>query len=213
MTLMILLLLSVVMLANRKITVPASGLFHITIALLLATTIGVFVGDRASGFTPDNTDVLEAYINIHTAAAVFCYILRPFIILTELLVIVPDVKYRFLLTLPAIINSVIYIAAPFTDGLIFTFGETNSFKRGDLGYTIFFTMLFYVAALVVCSVRRFRTQSRSQNIIVFGMLTVAVSVSIMEAANVGTGYVETVTALSILAYYAYLVTVYQQEMR
>ena len=213
MTLMILIILSAMMLANRKINVPASGYLKTSAVLLFLITIGAFVGEWASGFTPENTADLGPVIVIHTAASVFCYICRPFVILTELLAIIPNAKHKFLLAIPALINSAIYAIAPFTFKLVFTFGDTNSFYRGDLGYTIYVAMLFYVGALIFSSVKRFRTRSRSQNIIIGGMTIITIAVTIMEATYTGPSFTEPVMALAILTYYMYLVTIYQQEIR
>ena len=212
MTLMILIILSAMMLANRKTTIPASGYLNISVILLLLVTAGTFAGEQASGPIPENAPDPAAVIALHTAASVFCYILRPFIILTELLVIVPDTKHKFLLTVPALINSAVYAAAPFTGTMVFTFGDTNTFYRGIPGYTIYFTMMFYMCVLVSGSIKRFSTRSQSQNIIMGGMMIVAAASALMEAGNIGPSFTEPVTALSILAYYMYLVTVCQQEM-
>ena len=213
MTLMILIILSAMMLANRKINVPASGYLKISAVLLFLITIGAFVGDWASGFTPENTSDIGTVIAFHTAASVFCYICRPFVILTELLVIFPDVKHKFLLTIPALINSAIYAVAPFTSKLIFTFEDANTYYRGALGYAIYFTMMFYVCALIFGSIKQFRTRSRSQNIIIGGMIIITIAEAIMEVTYTGPSFTEPVMALAILTYYMYLVTIYQQEIR
>ena len=213
MTLMILIILSAMMLANRKINVPASGYIKTSALLLFLITIVAFVGEWASGFTPENTSDIGTVIVIHTAASVFCYIFRPFVILTELFAIFPNAKHKFLLTIPALINSAIYAVAPFTSKLIFTFEDANTFYRGALGYAIYFTMIFYVCALIFGSIKQFRTRSRSQNIIIGGMTVIAIAGAIMEATYTGPSFTEPVMALAILAYYMYLVTIYQQEIR
>jgi len=213
MTLMILIILTAMMLANRKINVPASGYIRISAVLLFLITIGAFAGEWASGFTPENSPDLGTVIVIHTAASVFCYLLRPFVILAELFALTPNVSHKFLIAIPALINSAIYAIAPFTSQLIFTFGGTNTFYRGPLGYTIYLTMIFYVFALIFGSIKRFSTRSRSQNTIIGGIIVITAAVTIMEATNTGPTFTEPVMALDILAYYMYLATLYQQEMR
>lgn len=117
-----------------------------------------------------------------------------------------------LAAVPLMFNTVVYLAAPFTGELVFRF-EGPVFMRFSLGYTTYIVMMFYVLLLCFCSFRRFGSQSINKNIIVVSIVILSVVTAILEISNVEPSFVEPITALSILTYYIYLSTIYQQEMR
>ena len=208
MTFSILFILSILMIANRRVRIPAVQLFPIGIAVIALIAISSSVSERVDILFPDTVPNQE----MRTALAIFRYILRPIIILFEVMIIVPDMRHKLLACIPAAVNAVIYLAAPFAKDLVFRF-EGPVYIRFSLGYTTYFVLMFYVALLFVCSVRRFGRQSKSKSMIVAAVMVLSVITAILEISNVRPSFVEPITALSILAYYIYLSTIYQQEIR
>jgi sensor histidine kinase YesM len=208
MTFSILFVLSALLVANRKTQIPESGLIPIGIVMIALVSLSSSLSDHIDSVLPDSAPNPEML----TALAMFRYIARPCIILLELLIIVPDIKHKFAVSIPAVINTVVYLATPFFGDYIFLY-KGDSFRRDILGYTIYVVLIFYVVLLFFCSVQRFGRQSTGKNIIVACLVFLAVITAVLELNNVETDFVSPITALSILTYYIYLATIYQQEMK
>ena len=208
MTYSILFILSVLLAINKKTQIPAAQLFPVGVAAIALTSISISASDHIDAILPEsapNPAVL-------TVLAIFRYIVRPCVILLELMIIVPDMKYKLIACIPAVINAVIYLAAPFAGDLVFRY-EGSDFYRFRLGYTTYIVLMFYVVLLLFCSVRRFGRQSASKNIIVVAIVIISCITAVLELNNITPSYVESITSLSMLAYYIYLSAIYQQEMR
>ena len=109
MPLMILLALLAMMFVNRDVKIPATNLFTVSIIIMLAiTVISTFntITD-ISGLSPAEA---ERVIWFHTLMSTLSYILRPCLILTEILIVINDSRFRFLCVIPAAINAVIITA-------------------------------------------------------------------------------------------------------
>ena len=207
-TFSILFILSVLMIANRKTQIPATRLFPIGIAAIALISLSASASKHIDLILPQTAPNQTAL----TVLAIFRYIARPCVIFFELTIIVPDLKYKVLAALPLIFNSVIYLISPFAGELVFRF-EGPVYMRFTLGLTTYYVLMFYVVLLCFCSFRRFGRQSKSKNMIVISIAVLSVITAVLEVSNVEPSFVEPVTALSILTYYIYLSTIYQQEMR
>lgn len=84
-TLMILLAIVVLIIMNRHENIPAARLFALGAVLMIAVTVSETVSVQAvlAGKTP-------FLIRVHTMSDALRYIIRPFIILIELFIIVPN---------------------------------------------------------------------------------------------------------------------------
>ncbi|MBQ8982286.1 MAG: hypothetical protein IJ079_01760 [Lachnospiraceae bacterium] len=105
-TLMILLVLGVTMFTNRKHRVPSTRLYYVLVILLFVITILEYfdnLGSEKITHTPPFGQSNLIQMRLLSATAI--YILRPFIILLELIVIRPGRKRAIILSIPAIINA------------------------------------------------------------------------------------------------------------
>ena len=205
-TLLMLFGLGAAMLANRDNTHLRSKYYVLFIITL---------------FLISSSDYLElwaheeiARIPVRIVTSVIGYVLQPVLILLGLVLIRPPKQKReYLIAVPAALNAVIYLAAPFTGGLVFTISETNQFYRGPLGYTVYVVNVFYLVMLLIWSVRIFREEGRQKSMVVLFIVVAGLSVALLEVTNTAPGYVEEVSALCGLLYYVYLNSIYESRMQ
>lgn len=212
-TIMILSAVIVTMLINRRYEIPASDLFFLGVALLLVITVFDTVSDMCRDGAPYFELSLSGRIRLREISSAIAYILRPFVIMIEVLVIMPPSKSKPLVAIPAALNLVIYSTAFMDSSIAFTITDDNSFFRGPLGYSVFVSQLFYVLVLIVISLHYFSIDSgRGRNAMVFLILAQTVLTIIFELTNKLPGYANIITALAILEYYIYLSIIHQQDM-
>lgn len=202
--------LLVVMYAYRNTRLPATRNFLLIILVLFLMSVSNSL-ERWAMLSPDRRDMRIAMSVLH-------YCLQPGVIWLELVIIMPrtDPKYRlkrFLMTLPLLVNTVIYLAAPWAGELVFWYREDYAFCRGPLGYSIYVVTFFYLILLVQISLHYLRHNDRQKAIILLflgfsGMLT-----GVLEGLNLITGYIDEAFALGALLYYMYLVTLHELEMQ
>ena len=211
MSVMILAGLITVIIMNRNSKLPASDLFFMGIILLFAVLAADTVNDLASSRQlPFSTPTL---VNIRTAASATGYILRPFIIFTQFLIILPNWRYKALFAIPAAANAVIYSTA-FTGMQIAFFIDQNlSWHRGPMGTMVYFSQFFYVVFLAVYSIKYFKKSSYKRGIIIFVIIIQTLITAYLEYNNILPGFANQITALGMLEYYAYLCVIYQRDMR
>ena len=202
--------LLIMMLVYRDVHLPATRNFLIIIIVLfvMCVTSGL---DRWAVLSPDRTAV-------RMAASVLHYILQPLVIFLELVIIIPDGgtaarPRRMLLELPLLINTAIYLSAPFAGKMVFWISESNSFHRGPLGFCIYIVTFFYLVLLVVWSIRFFRSDDIRKSAILFFMAGIAVLTGVLEGLNLASGYIDEAFALGVSLYYMYLVTMHESEMQ
>ena len=213
-TLMIISLLVVIVMINRKNSIPATELFYVMIALLTAITLL----DTVGGFCENGEYLtgmgLEWRIRLRTIVNTLSYILRPFVIMTEVMVIIPkEVKLKPLTAIPALMNMIIYSTAFSGSGIAFIITDDNHFSRGPLGSFVFIAQLFYVIVLTVISVKYFNESSTEKNAIVILIILQSILTSLLEYEGTVVEAANAVTALAVLEYYIYLSYIYQQKMR
>lgn len=202
--------LVIVMIAYRGVRLPAVRNYQLIVLVLLLMSLA-FSFERWSTLSPDR-------INVRIAASVIHYILQPLVIWLELIVIMPESERsgrsgRFLLALPAIINAVIYLAAPFAGHLVFWYDDNYWFHRGPLGLSVYIVTFFYLALLVMWTVRFFRSDDKRKSIILLFMTGIAVLTGVLEGLNIVPGYIDEAFALGIFFYFMYVVTMHESEMQ
>ena len=209
-TLLLLAGLVIIMIAYRENRLAATKNFQHIIVIILLMSIS-FSAERWAIDSPDRIDV-------RIWASVIHYLLQPFIIYFELVIIMPpgelkDRTKKWLLALPIIINSAIYLAAPFAGTLVFSYDSNYHFNRGPLGWSIYIVTYLYLGLLLVWSIRFFRLNDKRKSIILFFMVGIAVLTGILEALNIATGFIDESFALGLLIYYIYLITVHEAQMQ
>ena len=213
MTLMTLSGLVLLMFVNRNAKIPASSCFRAGIILLLAITVSDYIGNYYKFLTVTDPDMTPFAIERRYIWDTISYIIRPVIILIEVLVILPDKKYKYLCILPVVVNGIIYSTRFFGSDLTFGLGEDNIFHEGPLHITVFVVQLIYLLLLLIFSLISFKQNVR-QSIMIFGILAQAVIAALGEYVfQYDYDLSAQVTAFCILEYYMYLTAVYQREIR
>ncbi|SDB37209.1 Histidine kinase [Ruminococcaceae bacterium FB2012] len=214
MTLLILSAVVMLMFANKKNRIAGSELFSAGVVLLLIITVTDTLETLCAAGDPVLDLDLARRIELRKALGAANYILRPFIILIEVLILTPSGHMlRPLLAVPVVVNSAVYATAFFGSSVAFGITPSNTFFRGPLGNTIFVTQIVYVSVLLVFSVKRFKNSDWRRSSILLLIIAQVIIAALLEYGNILTGYSNSVTALVILEYYIFLTVVYQQEMR
>ena len=211
MTLAILMAIIVMLFINNREKIPGTDYYSIGVSLMLVLTGMNFADSLLSDIKPDGSD-LSNIVTLRLIASTTGYILRPFIIMTEVLVVVPDRKYLVPCVLPAVSNMVIYSTAFTHSDIAFTITENNQFHRGPLGYTIFITQILYLMILFGFSALYFKRDNYKQALMIFLIFVQSITVTLLEI-SVLPGYANEVTALCMLEYYTYLSLVHQNGLR
>lgn len=210
-TLLLLLGCNVVMFINRKAGVPSTRFFALALVLVLLTAAadwGDYWYSNLDAFLLPGPE-LAGVIRIRLICSTAHYILTPVVILLELLVIAPDSARKGWIVLPAVVNGLIYLLSPLFHGLVFWISTRNHFHRGPLGGTIFFVLLFYVLLLLCYSVRMFRDRDTHRGTIVLFIVVMTALTIVLEVKDLVTCKSTAVTALGILLYYNYLLSIHQ----
>lgn len=195
--------LLIVMLAYRDVHLPATRTFLIIILVLFLMSAASSLESWAV-VSPDRE-------SIRILASIIHYILQPLVIYLELIIIMPegstsDVRKRILLALPLLINTCIYLIAPFSGTLVFCYDEAYCFNRGPLGCSVYIVTFFYLALLLLWSIRFFRGNEKRKSIILFFIAAIALLTGALEGFNLVPGYIDEAFALGVFLYYMYYVS-------
>lgn len=211
MPLMILLAIVAMMFVNKDVKLPAANLFNVIVFIMFLITVisAVNVDKDVSGLSAAEA---QRIIWLHMFMSASSYILRPFLILIEILIIIEKNKYKLLCMIPAIVNALIFSTALFGSKVAFFIDGESCWHAGPLQPSIYLTQLFYLLLLLIISVNSFRESSKRKSVVLLAILTQAVLAAILEYNNVNPSYTDSVTALCILEYYIYLTTVHRQEL-
>ena len=202
--------LLVVMYAYRDIHLPATRNFLLIILVLFLMSVSNSL-ERWAVLSPDRRTMRIAMSVLH-------YCLQPYVIWLELVIIMPqaDRKRRlkmFLLSIPLLWNTIVYLIAPWVGKLVFYYDEDYTFSRGPLGYSIYVVTFFYLLLLLEWSFRSLRQNDRRKAIILFFLIFSGVLTGILEGMNLITGYIDEAFAFGVFLYYMYLVTYHELEMQ
>ncbi len=211
-TLMIMLALIAMMYVNRDVKIPATNLFVMCLFCVLILTIaGSMDTDLdVTGLSPER---VSFYVHRRLIACTVAYILRPCVILTELIIIFQKSKLRFLLVIPAVINGLIFSTALFGSSIAFTIDGTNHWHGGPLRFSIYVTLILYVLLLLYGSVHFLQKGDKKRSAILLVIGLQAILVAIHEYTYLtDRNYSNAIMALCVLEYYVYLTTVHRQEL-
>lgn len=212
MLLMILLTFSII---NRKypLRVPAFNVVFVLLVLLVLLDhcdllLAGKTGFRLEGIPP------ETSIRLHQAAIALFYVLEPGVLLCQLLVIAPSRSVRILCTVPAAINTAVYLPAAFGARYAFYVDANHSFARGSvIGLTIYVVMMTYVLLLCVFSIMYFKSKKANHGYLLMLIAILAIVTAYEEGTSRMVGHVIDIMIASTLAYYLYLTAIYQYEIR
>ena len=212
MTLMILFSLIVILYVNKQADLQAAKLVKTVIGLLLLITVIDHFGTLSEQYRLPFAEHDEC-VRYRIIFDAISYILRPFIIMIEVFIIIPDKKYRPLCILPAAINGIIFSTAFFESDIAFYIDSGNKWYPGPLRSSIFISQLIYVVLLLIFSFLYFQRKNSKRTAIVLMIFFQSVIAALLEYEDLISGYTNAITALCILEYYIYLALVYQREMQ
>lgn len=201
--------LLIIMYTYRNVTLPAGRVFALIAAALFVMCVASCI-ERWAILSPDRA-------NVRAFASVLHYIVQPLVIYLELRVLSPhertDKRFILLATAPLIINTCIYLAAPFAGRLVFWYREDYAFMRGPLGISVYVVTFLYLALLVLWSVKAFHQNEKRISILLLFIVGIAVLSGTLEAMNLVPGYIDEAFVLGVLLFYMYLITLYEAEIK
>ena len=210
-TFLLLFALAVIMAVNRKNQVPAGGLFRTGIVLTLLLLGGEYIERHGFEMVAEQIDI-PAAIRWRTVGSVICYVLRPVIVMLEVLIISPSKRISAFCTIPAIVNAALILPALFGSSPVFYIDETGQWCAGAL-YAVSYVIIFiYLALLFLFSLSYFNKNNIKRGIIILAMIAESIAVSVCEYYNYLSGYSTAVTALCMLEYYVYLTLIFQHDL-
>lgn len=208
-TILLILSLFVVMHAYNDLKIPAASLFPAAAFLLFISCIASFVDSTISELPyPDYVPLA----NVRLIASIIGYIVRPLYILLVSTILITNKKIKFSLFIPAAINTIIYSIAPFTGNLVF-YIKDNAWQGGYLAKTVYIVCFFYLIVHIIACANFFYLNNPKDGtrFLLFFILFINIITMFFEWRYIAGGYVETVSALSMLLYYVYLSQVYLRD--
>ena len=202
---LMLIALFIIMYVYRDVKLPASKTFVLIAAVLFFMCMAHSFEGWAL-LSPGRHDVRLISSVVH-------YILQPLVIYLELIVLLPDhigKSRRVLFSLPLLINTVIYLIAPFAGHLVFWYGDDYSFSRGPLGSSIYIVTFLYLSMLIYWTVMSFRNNEKSLSVVLVFMVGIAVLTGILEGLNIASGHIDEAFVLGVIMFYMYLVNMYER---
>ncbi|MCR4787528.1 MAG: HD-GYP domain-containing protein [Lachnospiraceae bacterium] len=213
MSIMILLAILAMMYVNREVKIPATNLFVVCVIIMLVLTLVGTMDDVEASIKGLSAEEAARVVNLRIWMSWAGYVLRPCVILTELLIILQKSRYKILCIIPALINAVIYSTSLFGSGIAYSIDGYNRWHGGPLSITIYATLLLYVLILLYCSIQSFRVGEKRKSLILLVIFIQAILVSIHErTSGYEQGFTNEIMSLCILEYYIYLTNVYRQEL-
>ena len=213
-TLLIILVLAAVIFSNRDFTIPATRHFNIIVILVAAVTIFEYLDLMTQGLTRYMPDAfsLNDCIFIRTIACTLLYMIRPFIILLEIIAVVPGRRNHVLLSVPAVLNALLFLPAVFGARFVFYIDVNNRWHATPLRFTVYIVQLFYVLLLIVFSLYYLEKKNSGLNMILLTILILSFSAAFMEKRDIIRGVTTPVSVLCVLTYYIYLTSIYKQQL-
>ena len=136
---------------------PLKRVLLVIDALVLSIIIsGCISNAQEAAWNPD-------YLMLHTALAVYRYVMRPTVIVLSIYIIWDDPRRR-LFWIPVIVNALIYLTAFFRPWTFFYAGE-GYFIRGPLGYTAHYVSFLLLLSHLIVALMQFRKSSGEEKLI------------------------------------------------
>ena len=214
-TLIILFILGIFMLLNQDIRIPSSRVFHAALILLLLIVVLDFGEELFAGktsYTIQNLS-LEQIVRYRTITSTLLYILRPVVILLELLIVAPSQRVKIPCIVLAAVNAVVYFPALFGSKAAFWIDQNNLWHGETLHFTVYAVQIAYVALLYFFSMVYFNNDDIKRSILLLAIVSLAIASAFLEYLNLLPGRVTQVTASCTLAYYLYLTSISHHELR
>ena len=210
--LMLLLSLTVMLIINKKLAVPATGYFYAGILLQLILTVSNTANSWAENqlLFPEQQD--QQY-RVLVITSVLSYVLRPVIIMIIAFIVIPERKYRLPCSIPALLNAFVYSYMGSESHADILMDKQHPWHKSIIGFTIYYTEIFYLFLLMFFTIVYFKWDQLKRSAIVLLICIQSVLVAVLEETGLVTGYADAISAACMLEYYFYLSLIYQSEMQ
>ena len=122
-----------------------------------------------------------------------------------------DVKHKFLIFIPQLINIIINVLDLFGTRLIYYYYEDHGYKGGPLNFLPFAVEIFYVVLICVYSVRILNGKNKSKGIIMAFCMATIIFAQFLTNFDMPSIYLPTIIAIEILVYYFYIAAIQYNE--
>ena len=122
-----------------------------------------------------------------------------------------DVKHKFLIFIPQLINIIINVLDLFGTRLIYYYYEDHGYEGGPLNFLPFAVEIFYVVLIGVYSVRILNGKNKSKGIIMAFCMVTIIFAQFLTNFDMPSIYLPTIIAIEILAYYFYIAAIQYNE--
>ena len=204
MTLMLLLVLIIIMLVNRRIKIDGVQYVWAIASLVFIITVCEYVEYWC--------DTYNKPIWIRYVKSAITYSLNPLLILLELYLIAP-IKHKFLLVIPYIINVALAVSDLFGTNFIYAYTEDHNFISGKLKVVPAIVVCFYILLLTFYSNYFIKNDERSKAIIVFFMSFTTIITVYLEYENIIVNHTTDIAAMEMLIYYFYLAAIHHSKVQ
>lgn len=122
-----------------------------------------------------------------------------------------DVKHKFLIFIPQLINIIINVLDLFGTRLIYYYHEDHGYEGGPLNFLPFAVEIFYVVLIGVYSVRILNGKNKSKGIIMAFCMVTIIFAQFLTNFDMPSIYLPTIIAIEILVYYFYIAAIQYNE--
>ncbi len=122
-----------------------------------------------------------------------------------------DVKHKFLIFIPQLINIIINVLDLFGTRLIYYYYEDHGYEGGPLNFLPFAVEIFYVVLIGVYSVRILNGKNKSKGIIMAFCMVTIIFAQFLTNLDMPSIYFPTIIAIEILVYYFYIAAIRYNE--
>ena len=194
MTLMLLLGLMIIMLANKRTKIDGVQYVWAIASLVFIITVCEYAENWCNTYNKP--------IWIRYAKSALTYSLNPLLILLELYLIAP-IKHKILLIIPYAINVALAVSDLFGTNYIYAFGDDHNFIAGKLKIFPALVVCFYILLLTFYSCHFIKSGERSKALIVFFMSATTIITVYFEYKNIIVNHTTEIAAMEMLIYYFY----------
>ncbi len=204
MTIMLLAALSIIIIVNRKNQIKGIGC--VIIVMILTFTISML--DHLELWC----DLTGRPVWILYVKSFLSYSIYPFILLLEIFMTV-NVRYKFLLALPEIINFNLLLINAFGKSIVFGYHKDHSFFRGPGGYYPICLMIFYIWIMAYNALKMIRKNEKQRGGIILSISLLSIITLYAEYIDLIRNFTDDAIALGLFIYYWYMTAIYHNEIQ
>ena len=197
--------ISLTVLLNRKVNIPAINTIWVILGLVFCILVVNFISEWANQGADRQT------ANYWTT--VLKYALNPYIICLEVVLLADKPLKKLLIILPAAVNAFMMLVLPtISDFTVVVYGEDNTFAYTNWRFTPYVVTAFYLVLWVILTFTYFRQYKDWRSIVAVFIVAATLLTMYLEYQNILSDYLDEITLIDIYLYYFYLSTVYQRKI-